>query len=275
MRIDAHQHFWKFDPVRDAWITPDMQVIRRDFFPEDLQPILQQHNIDGCVAVQADQSESETDFLLELANRHPFIRGVVGWIDLCADDLEHRLQRYSGQAKLKGFRHIVQAEPDPQFTDRPKFRRGVRTLYRFGYTYDILIYQHQLPMALRLVEHCADQPLVVDHIAKPLIRKGDWKEWADGMRALAKFPNVMCKVSGMVTEANWQGWKPEDFRVYLDVVTEAFGSDRLMYGSDWPVCLLAADYARQLEIVSGYFGNFSQEEQAAVFGGNAVQFYRL
>lgn len=275
MRIDAHQHFWKFNPVRDAWIRPDMQVIRRDFFPEDLQPILQQHDIDGCVAVQADQSEAETDFLLELADRHDFIRGVVGWIDLCADDLGQRLNRYEGRHKLKGFRHIVQAEPDPQFTDRAEFRRGVRMLHEFGYTYDILIYQHQLPMALRLVEHCADQPLVVDHIAKPLIRKGEWKEWADGMRALAVFPNVMCKVSGMVTEADWQGWKPEDFKRYLDVVTEAFGTDRLMYGSDWPVCLLAADYARQLEIVSDHFGNFSLAAQSAVFGGNAVRFYRL
>ena len=275
MRIDSHQHFWKYDPVRDAWITSDMQAIARDFFPDDLLPLLQANGVGGCVAVQADQSDAETEFLLGLADAYDFIRGVVGWIDLRAENLEERLHAYDGRKLLKGFRHIVQGESDPEFTDHPDFLRGVRMLRRFGYTYDILIYQHQLPMALRLVRNCPDQQFVVDHIAKPLIKAGEWHAWANGIRAIAEYPNVMCKVSGMVTEADWHQWKPEDFTRYLDVVTEAFGTGRLMYGSDWPVCLVAADYSGQLQIVSDYFRQFSVDEQQAVFGANATRFYSL
>ena len=275
MKIDSHQHFWKFDPVRDAWITPDMQAIRRDFSPKDLKPLLDDHGIDGCIAVQADQSDDETAFLLHLAENNSFIKGVVGWIDLRAPDLETRLGTYSSRRLLKGFRHIVQGETDPAFLGRPDFLRGVKMLHRYGYTYDILIYQHQLPMAVEFVRECPDQPFVVDHIAKPLISNGVWEEWASGMRKIAAFPNVMCKVSGMVTEADWHQWKPDDFRVYLDVVTEAFGPGRLMYGSDWPVCLVAASYAKQFELVEKYFSSFSEEERSAVFGMNAVRFYKL
>ena len=275
MRVDAHQHFWKYDPQRDAWITPEMQAIARDFSPDDLLPSLQANGIDACVAVQADQSDAETEYLLGLAESRDFIRGVVGWIDLRADDLERQIRRYEGRSLLKGFRHIVQAETDPEFTDKPEFLSGIRMIHRFGYTYDILIHQHQLPMAVRLVRNCPGQPFVVDHIAKPLIKRGEWQEWAKGMRTLAENPNVMCKVSGMVTEADWRNWKADDFTRYLDVVTEAFGTDRLMYGSDWPVCLVAADYSRQLEIVSGHFQRFAVDEQKALFGGNARRFYSL
>jgi len=275
MKIDSHQHFWKFDPVRDAWITPDMQAIRRDFFPKDLKPLLDDHGIDGCIAVQADQSDDETAFLLHLAENNSFIMGVVGWIDLRAPDLETRLGTYASRRLLKGFRHIVQGETDPAFLGRPDFLRGVKMLHRYGYTYDILIHQHQLPMAVEFVRQCPDQPFVVDHIAKPLISKGVWEDWAAGIRKIAAFPNVMCKVSGMVTEADWHHWKPDDLRVYLDVVTDAFGPGRLMYGSDWPVCLVAASYAEQFELVEKYFSSFSEEERSAVFGMNAVRFYKL
>ncbi|MFM7196015.1 MAG: amidohydrolase family protein [Bacteroidota bacterium] len=275
MRIDAHQHFWKFDPVRDAWIMPEMQTIRRDFYPEDLKPILDRHHIHGSVAVQADQSEAETRFLLDLAENNSFIKGVVGWIDLRSPDLEERLGGYAGRTLLKGFRHIVQGETDPAFMNHPDFLRGVKLLHRYGYTYDILIYQHQLPMAIEFVKNCPEQPLVLDHIAKPLIRNGDWRNWALGIRSLASFPSVMCKVSGMVTEANWHHWTPEQFRIYLEVVTEAFGPGRLMYGSDWPVCLLAASYEQQLNILERFFSSLSADEQAAIVGLNAVRFYNL
>ena len=275
MRIDSHQHFWNYDPVRDAWITEEMQVIRKDFLPDDLKPLLAAHRLDGCIAVQADQSVKETAFLLGLAENNHFIKGVVGWIDLRASDLEEQIGSYSSRSLLKGFRHIVQGESDPDFMNQPEFLRGVRMLARYGYTYDILIYQHQLPMAVAFVRNCPDQPFVVDHIAKPLISKGVWEEWASGMRKIAAFPNVMCKVSGMVTEADWHHWKPDDFRVYLEVVTEAFGPGRLMYGSDWPVCLVAASYAKQFELVEKYFSSFSAEERSAVFGMNAVRFYKL
>jgi L-fuconolactonase len=275
MKIDAHQHFWKFDPDRDAWITQEMHVIRNDFFPDDLFPLLEQNGISGTVAVQADQSAQETDFLLGLAHASHFIKGVVGWIDLKSPSIEREIEKYSEDVLLKGFRHIVQAETDPDFLNRPDFIRGIKALHKKNYTYDLLIYQHQLPMAVKFLQQFPDQPFVLDHIAKPLIKSGIWKDWAEQIRALAAFPNVMCKVSGMVTEADWSDWKPSDFKIYLDVVSEAFGANRLMYGSDWPVCLVAADYKRQLSLVEEYFKSWSATEQTAIFGGNAIRFYKL
>lgn len=273
--IDAHQHFWKYNPERDAWITEEMQVIRKDFFPDDLAPILELNGISGTVAVQADQSIEETEFLLGLAHASHFVKGVVGWVDLCSASVEKDLEGFSADSKLKGFRHVVQAETDPDFLNRAEFIRGIKALQKNNYTYDILIYQHQLPMAVKFVKQFPDQPFVLDHIAKPLIKAGIWKDWADQIRALASLPNVLCKISGMVTEADWSDWKPSDFKIYLDVVSEAFGSERLMYGSDWPVCLVAADYKRQLSLVQDYFKSWSLTEQAAIFGGNAIRFYKL
>jgi L-fuconolactonase len=275
MMIDAHQHFWKYNPERDAWITEEMQVIRKDFFPDDLAPILELNGISGTVAVQADQSIEETEFLLGLANANHFIKGVVGWVNLSSASVEKDLERFSADSKLKGFRHVVQAETDPDFLNRPEFIRGIKALQKNNYTYDILIYQHQLPMAVKFAKQFPDQPFVMDHIAKPLIKAGIWKDWAEQIRALASLPNVLCKISGMVTEADWPDWKPSDFKIYLDVVSEAFGSARLMYGSDWPVCLVAADYQRQLSLVQDYFKSWSLTEQAAIFGGNAIRFYKL
>jgi L-fuconolactonase len=274
MRIDAHQHFWRHDPVRDGWITDEMAILRRDYLPDELEPLLVQGGMDGSVAVQADQSESETSFLLEFAESHPAVLGVVGWVDLRAPELPERLEHFSRFGRFRGVRHVAQAEPD-DFLNRAEVVRGIGMLGPFGLTYDILVYPRQLTAALSLVRRLPDQPFVVDHMAKPLIAEGVLEPWASRMRELASHPNVWCKVSGLVTEADWTGWRPEDFRPYLDVVFDAFGPDRVMFGSDWPVCLLAAEYGQVLELIEAYTEALSASERTAVFGGNAAGFYGL
>lgn len=274
-RIDAHQHFWKFDPVRDSWITEDMSVIRRDFYPQDLAPVLSANGFDGCVAVQADQSEAQNDFLLQLAAENSFIKGIVGWVDLRAANIEERLAHYQQYSLMKGFRHVLQGEEDRQLMLRPAFMNGVSKLHAAGFTYDILIFPDQLPFIPELLKAFPEQHFVIDHIAKPYIQKNEIAQWKKEMRQVAQYPNVLCKVSGMVTEADWKQWKPQDFTPYLDVVTEAFGMDRLLYGSDWPVCQVAASYEKMLGIVKDYFATFSAAEQALFFGGNAIRFYHL
>ena len=273
--IDAHQHFWKFDPVRDNWITDEMSVIQRDFFPNDLKPLLSKNKIQGCVAVQADQSEAENLFLLSLADQHDFIKGVVGWIDLQADHLEEMLEPYAEQKKLKGFRHVLQGEKQRDFMLRPAFVNGIRKLNHFGYTYDILIFPDQLKFTEELLKQFPNQPFVIDHIAKPYIKDKKIDEWERDMKVLAHYENVYCKISGMVTEADWKNWKHEDFKPYLDVVVESFGIKRIMYGSDWPVCLVAASYDKMFNIVKDYFSTFSSAEQTMFFGANAIRFYNL
>ncbi len=273
-RIDSHQHFWKYNPARDSWITDDMHVIQRDFYPEDLAPILTQNNFDGCIAVQADQSEAETTFLLDLANQHTFIKGVVGWIDLRSEKVEERLIHFSKHLKLKGVRHIVQAEPNG-FMKQKEFLRGIKTLKKFNLTYDILLKEHQLEEALWFVNQFPDQKFVIDHIAKPTIVKNDRTQWENHMGAMATFPNVNCKLSGMVTEADWKNWKYADFVPYLDIVFSCFGADRVMYGSDWPVCLVAGSYTQQLGIIEKYISSFSDSEKQLVMGENTIRFYNL
>jgi L-fuconolactonase len=275
MQIDSHQHFWKYHPVKDAWITGDMKIIQHDFLPEELLPLLQQHGIDGCIAVQADQSEIETHFLLQLADKYDFIKGVVGWVDLRAENLEERLGYFSAFKKLKGFRHIVQAEPEDDFLLRPDFCKGIEKLVKYGFTYDILIFPRQLSYAASFVKQFPQQAFVIDHLAKPDFRKTDFSAWEKNIRAISVHPNVYCKVSGMVTEADWQHWKPGDFNYCLDVVTETFGTGRLMFGSDWPVCMLAASYNEIYGIVRSYYQSFSAEEQYSIWGGNAAAFYNL
>ncbi|MBL7849348.1 MAG: amidohydrolase family protein [Cyclobacteriaceae bacterium] len=274
MRIDAHQHFWKFDPVRDAWIDESMQAIRRDFLPEHLEPLLQWHRMDGCVAVQADQSEKETSFLLDLASRNSFIKKVVGWIDLAADDIANKLALWSEHQRLAGFRHILQSEP-PEKMREANFRRGIGQLEAHGFTYDILIFPHHLEAALELVDAFPRQPFVIDHLAKPKIRGSIMEPWKRQIRELATRPHVCCKLSGMVTEADPQRWKPDDLRPYVEVVLEAFGTSRVMYGSDWPVCLLAADYGRVLHSVESLIAYLSHDEQADILGGTACRFYGI
>ena len=274
MRIDAHQHFWKFDPVRDAWIDETMQAIRRDFLPEHLEPLFQWHRMEGCVAVQADQSEKETSFLLDLASRHSFVKKVVGWVDLSADDVADKLATLREHDRLAGFRHILQAEP-PEKMKQAAFRRGIGQLGAHGFTYDILIFPHHLEAAIELVDAFPRQPFVVDHLAKPRIREKIMEPWKKQISELARRPHVYCKLSGMVTEADHQRWRPEDLRPYLDTVFEAFGASRIMYGSDWPVCLLAADYGRVLHSVESLIAPFSHDEKAEIMGGTACRFYGI
>jgi len=275
MRVDSHQHFWHYHPVRDAWITDEMAVLKRDFLPADFLPELRANGIDACVAVQADQSEEETRFLLDLAEKHREIAGVVGWVNLLDERVEERLEYFSHFRKLRGFRHIVQAEPDDRFLMRKEFLRGVGMLSRFGFTYDILIYARHLPVAAEFVQQFLSQKFVVDHMAKPQIKALELDDWSRGMRAIAKHPNVWCKVSGLVTEADWKRWTCDDFRPYLDVVFEAFGFDRLMFGSDWPVCLLGSNYRNVKAIVDDYTQSFSAIDKENIFGGNAIRFYGL
>jgi L-fuconolactonase len=276
LKIDAHQHFWRFDPIRDSWINDDMRVIQRDFLPAHLLPELQQAGIDGCVVIQSDQSESENDFQLDNAAGFDFIKGVVGWVDLRHEEVEQRLAYYKKYPKMKGFRHVLQGEKDRALMLNPNFKRGISLLKTYGYTYDILIYPDQLGYTRDFVAHFPDQPFVLDHIAKPHIKdRYITDEWKAAIHAVAAFPNVYCKISGMVTEADWKNWKPEHFRVYIDTVVEAFGTGRIMYGSDWPVCLVAASYQQVLQIVQDYFSTFSPDEQSAFFGGNAIKFYQL
>jgi L-fucono-1,5-lactonase len=274
VRIDSHHHFWKFDPVRDSWINDEMKVIQRDFLPEDLKPILSENKIDGCVSVQADQSENETQFLLNLAAANDFVKGVVGWVDLRSPQLKERLEYYAGFKKLKGFRHIAQAEP-VGFLRRPEFSNGIRLLKDFNFTYDILIYPQHIQDAIWLVKQHPDQKFVVDHIAKPVIRDKEFANWSADMKVLSSFKNVNCKLSGMVTEANWKTWTIGDFKPYLDFILQHFGTARVMYGSDWPVCLVAASYQNQLYILEDYLHAFSTSEKHHIMGENATQFYNL
>jgi L-fuconolactonase len=275
MVIDAHQHFWRFNPVRDAWITEEMAAIRRDFLPGDLAPELDAHGVDATIAVQADQSEAETEFLLGLAEGNRGIAGVVGWLDLRSPEIESRLERFSQFRKLRGVRHVAQGEPDDRFLIRPDFVRGVGRLAKFNLTYDILIYPRQLPAAIELVGSLPDQKFVVDHLAKPEVKAKKIEPWATQMREIAANPNVYCKVSGMVTEADWKNWKREDFEPYLDVVFDAFGTQRLMFGSDWPVCLVAASYDRVKNIVESYVERYAPRAKSAIVGDNAICFYSL
>ncbi len=273
LKIDAHQHFWQFNPVRDAWMTEgSMSAIRRDFLPTDLLPILQKNGFDGCIAVQADQSETETHFLLNLSNKNDFIKGVVGWVDLQANDLSERLDYFSQYPKLKGFRHILQGEK-PEFMLQKSFIEGVKLLGNRGYTYDILVFPRHLSAVHKFLQTLDNQPFVIDHLAKPYIQRGLIKQWERDMQRIAKHENVWCKVSGMVTEADWSNWQVADFEPYLDVIFEAFGVDRIMYGSDWPVCLLAASYDKQLSIVENYLSKLSDTEGGKVLGKNAQLFY--
>ena len=275
LRIDSHQHFWKYDPVRDSWINDEMSVIRKDFYPEQLQKILEANGFDGCITVQSDQTEIENAFQLGHAMKFDFIKAVVGWVDLQSENVEERLAYYQQFEKLKGFRHILQGEPRRDLMLKPDFKRGISLLHKYGYTYDILIFPDQLSYTLELVEEFPDQKFVIDHLAKPYIRDQKIYEWKNDMEELADHENVFCKVSGFVTEADWKNWKPEDFTPYLDVVTEAFGIDRLMFGSDWPVCLVAAAYEDVVSITENYFLSYTPNEREKVFGLNASKFYNL
>ena len=273
MNIDSHQHFWEYDPEQYPWIKPEWPI-RKTFLPQDLKPLLDQAGFGACVAVQARQTIAETKWLLALAEQHSFIAGVVGWIDLQAAAPEKQLRDLI-TPKLVSVRHVAQDEPDDRFLVRKEFLRGISVLADHQLTYDILIFPKQLPAAIELVRGFPNQRFVLDHIAKPLIGEGTIEPWGTQIRELGKFPNVYCKLSGMVTEAKWFQWRPDDFRPYLDIVWKAFGEDRLMIGSDWPVCLLSADYPGTMGIVRKYLEQFSEPTREKVLGRNAARFYRL
>lgn len=275
LKIDSHQHFWIYDAVRDSWITDDMAVLRADYLPSTLLPILQQHHFDGSVVVQSDQSPAENLFQLKNAADNTFVKGVVGWVDLQAEDIEDQLADLKQYDKLKGFRHILQGEEDRALMLKPAFLNGISKLQSYGYTYDILIFPDQLKYVTELVAKFPDQPFVLDHMAKPYIKAGKIKEWKRDIRALAKHKNVYCKVSGIITEADWELGEGMDFYPYMDVVFEAFGFERVMYGSDWPVCLLASSYQYTVELMEGYVAMNSLNEQELFWGANATRFYNL
>jgi len=274
MKLDSHQHFWKYSPQQHNWIDDSMVSLKRDFLPNDLEPHLVKNKIEACVVVQADQSEKETEFLLELATQYEFIKGVVGWVDLRAKNVEERLQFYSQNQYFKGVRHIVQSEKQDFLLD-PAFQNGIGKLGNLNLTYDLLIYSHQIEAAIKLVSQFPNQKFVLDHLAKPNIKNGKIDPWKNQIQRLAQFSNVSCKISGMVTEADHSQWKPSDFIPYLDIVFDAFGENRILFGSDWPVCLLAASYQEVYQLITDYTANFSLEQRDKLFGANAERFYNI
>ena len=275
MNIDSHQHFWNYEPIKHGWIDDKMAVIRRDFTPEDLQKVYTENNIDGCVVVQADQTLKETNFLIDLAAKNSFIKGVVGWVDFRADNIDEVLEHYSQFKVIKGFRHIVQGEIDPNFLLRDNFMKGISKLEKYNFVYDILVFPHQLGSVLEFVIRFPNIKFVIDHIAKPYIKDGFYDGWALLMREIAKQPNVYCKLSGMITEADYKTWTPSQLEPYMQLVLETFGADRIMFGSDWPVCLVAGNYQTVKETITNFIAKLSSADQKAIMGLNAIKFYNL
>jgi len=273
--IDAHQHFWRYNDTDYVWMGPEHEALRRDFLPADLKPLLREAGVDATIAVQARQSLEETRWLLELAEIHPWIAGVVGWVDLRSEQLESQLDELADHSRLKGVRHVVHDEPDVNFVRRPDFRRGIGTLAAYGLTYDLLLFPVHLAPATDLVTELPGQQFVIDHIAKPEIRAGKLAPWEADIREIAKRENVCCKLSGMVTEAKLKSWTYDDFVPYLDIVLDAFSPQRCMIGSDWPVCTLSGDYVGVMGIVQRYVSALSPDERAAVLGDTCRRFYGL
>jgi L-fuconolactonase len=275
MMIDSHHHLWKYSAAEYGWITPQMPAIKRDFLPEDLEQLMHYFGIEGTVAVQARQTVEETAWLLDLAAKHPIIRGVVGWVPLTEGaGVKRHLDRFASNPKLRGVRHVIQDEPDPRYILRNDFNTGVHTLLDYNLRYDILIYERHLPAAIQFVDRHPKQVFILDHVAKPRIKEKILSPWDRDMRELAKRQNVYCKLSGMITEAG-PDWTPERLQPYIDLVLEAFGPKRVMYGSDWPVMLLAGDYARWFGVVSNAIGKLSKAEQDRIMGGTAAEAYGI
>lgn len=275
MIIDAHQHFWKYNPAEYAWIDNNMQSLKRDFLPDELDREMQRAGVAGSIAVQARQSIEETRWLLELAGQHDFIRGVVGWVDLCSADVEAQLEVFAGHPKMVGVRHVVHDEPDDSFMARNDFRRGIAALKKYNLAYDLLIFPKHLELATDLVKAFPNQQFVLDHIAKPDIKNQVLSPWDKQIRSLAALPNVACKISGLVTEADWYAWRPEDFTPYLELVLECFGPDRLMLGSDWPVCTLSASHQQVFRFYYGILENLTNHDSAKVCSKTCSEIYGL
>ena len=274
MHLDSHQHFWHYNDKEFSWIGENMSVLKIDFLPPDLWKELQTAGFDGSIAVQARQTLEETAWLLDLASQNSFIKGVVGWVDLCSPEIEKQLDEFSRNQKLVGVRHVVHDEPDDKFMARKDFQYGISLLAKYGLTYDLLLFPKHLPLATELVMLFPNQKFVIDHIAKPLIKDQIHEPWDKFMKQLAKSPNVYCKLSGMVTEADWKNWKPDDFKYYLDTVFHCFGEDRLMMGSDWPVCTVAGNYKKVMSLVFDYLQQFGKETLIKISGENCRKFYQ-
>jgi L-fuconolactonase len=274
-RIDSHQHFWHYNQAELTWMSDVMPVLKKDFMPGDLAPLLSQIKFDGCIAVQARQSILETEWLLKLADQNDFVKGVVGWVDLRSLDIAEVLSGFANEKKLVGVRHVVHDEPDINFMLQPAFQRGIAALKEFDLTYDLLLFPKHIPVALKLVEKFHQQRFVVDHLAKPFIKNREFSPWKEDLQELAKHENVYCKLSGMTTEAKWNEWKDDEFRPYLDIVIEAFDLNRIMIGSDWPVCSLSGKYSDTMNIVIDYASQFPKEISDRILGGNCIDFYRI
>ena len=275
MRIDAHQHFWKYVPATHGWINDEMSVIRKDFLPNDLEPILSKHHIDGTIAVQADESIDETSLLLSLSEKYDFIKAVVGWIDLRSTEVNDQLAYYKQFKKLVGFRCIMQGQPDEAYLSNESFINNLHSLKAFNYTYDLLVYHHQLPSLLKMIDKVPENKFILDHIGKPDIKKKNISEWKENIFELAKHPGIYCKLSGMITEANHSTWTYDEIVPYMDVVGEAFGTDRICFGSDWPVCLVAGQYDKMIGVVETWASQLNTNTQEKIFGLNTCTFYNI
>lgn len=275
MRIDAHQHFWKYDPLRHSWINDAMATIRKDFMPEDLIKELSSTGMDGSIVVQVDETEEENNFMLSLADKHDFIKGIVGWVDLKSVDAEEMISRHSKHKKIVGYRCILQGKEDKEYLTNPEFIAGVKKLASHNKTYDLLVYHNQLPSLIRFTDQLPDNDMILDHIAKPDIKQQRIKEWADQMRILAQHPRIYCKLSGMVTEADFRNWTYDDIMPYMEVAVNAFGTDRICFGTDWPVCLVAGTYKQVYDVVDRFMSGCTEEEKDKIMGRNAVQFYKI
>ena len=275
MIIDSHQHFWNYDPIRDIWIDNSMAVLKRNFLPKDLKKIYQINSIEGCVAVQADQSEEETIFLLDQASKNSFIKGVVGWLDIKSSKLNDLLSYYTKYSAFKGLRHIVQNEKDVNFMLKSDFQRGLSFLEEYNLTYDILIKEHQMDQAIKMVKKNPNQIFILDHIGKPKISKNVDSTWIKNINELSLNENVFCKISGLVTETKFFKWEIDDFKPFLDLIFDCFGVDRVMYGSDWPVCLIASTFEDTINIVKNHISSFSDNEKNKIMSLNAIKAYNL
>ena len=275
MVIDSHHHFWSYNPKDYGWISDSMSVLRRDFGPEDLRKEIAGAGVDGVISVQARQSVEETRWLLDLAAKNDFIRGVVGWVPLVDDTVGAWLEKFAKNTKLKAVRHVIQDEPDEHFILRDDFNRGIRALKRFGLRYDILVFERHLPNTIEFVDEHPNQVFILDHLAKPKVRAGIVEPWRQNLCTLARRANVYCKLSGVVTEADWAAWTPAQLKPYFDAALQAFGSRRLMFGSDWPVCLVASDYARWVQTAREWAAPLTHSEQDRIFGGTAIEAYGL
>ncbi len=275
LKIDTHQHFWQYHPAKQGWINDEMTAIQHDFMPADLLPILKENGINGCIAIQVDENEAENDFLLQLANENDFIKGIVGWVDFLADDIYDKVAHYNDFKIMKGFRYILQNKKQRDLIISNQFIRGVFAMNNYDLVYELLVFPDQLRYVEQFVKHFPEQVFVLNHLGKPLIKSGEIRLWKEMFVALSKHENVYCKISGMVTEANWNNWNYADLQPYMDVVFSSFGIDRVMFGSDWPVCNLAGNYQKVMSVPEQWVSKLSFNEQQKFWSGNAIKCYQL